>query len=213
MATKIEVYNRALLHMGGTRLKSLSENRSSRRNLDAAYDQALKYMLGAGLWNFGSRALELQSSDSVVPEFGYDYAFVMPEDYARTVKISDNEELTPTLSDFEEYGEYLLADVEPLYLLYVSTDEAFGGDPGKWTPTFVEALALELCHRTAGAIAQKKAEEVEAYRKQADRMAKRARGRDAVNQAPSRLPTGRLVNSRRGGRGGINSMRKTGYQY
>lgn len=211
MADKLSVYNRALQHLGEARLAALTDRRSARRELDAAWDEALKYMLEQGMWNFGSRAVSLSPDTTVTPQFGYTYAFALPDDWVRTVKISDNERLNPTLPDFEMYQSYILADVTILYLLYVSNGLAYGADPGKWNPAFAEGLAMELAYRTGGAIAGKSQAELNDMRAMASASEANARGKDAVNQAMSMLPPGRLTRSRAGSRGTINAMRKAGY--
>lgn len=211
MADKLSVYNRALQHLGEARLAALTDLRSGRRELDAAWDEALKFMLEQGMWNFGSRAVSLSPDTTVTPQFGYTYAFILPDDWVRTVKISDNERFNPTLPDFEMYQGYILADVTIVYLLYVSKGLAYGADPGKWNPAFAEGLAMELAYRTGATIAGKTQAELNDMKKHAAGAETDARGKDAVNQAMSRLPPGRLSRSRAGSRGGINAMRKAGY--
>lgn len=211
MADKLAVYNRALQHLGEARLAGLTDRRSSRRELDAAWDGALQYMLEQGMWNFGSRAVALSPDATATPQFGYTYAFLLPEDYVRTVKISDNERFAPTLPDFEPYQNYILTDASIVYLLYVSNGLAYGADPGKWNPAFVEGLAMELAYRTGGSIAGKTQAELDDMKKNAVGSETDARGKDAVNQPMAMLPPGRLSRSRAGNRGTINAMRKAGY--
>jgi hypothetical protein len=198
LATRIQVYNDVLFKLKTRRLASLTDDRPERKTLDEAWDGALDYMLEAGLWNFASRTEELQSSDSITPNFGYTYVFEKPEDYVRIIKISDIDTLTPTLDDFGEEGDYFLAWVDPLYLQYVSDGDDYGGDPGKWTASFTRALVLELAYRVAGHVTSAGEDAMKLLNQERERAIAYAKGKDVVNQPFVRLPPGRLTRSRAG---------------
>ena len=199
------------MELKATRILTLSDSRAERRALDAIWAQTLDYMLEQGMWNFAARAEELQPSDTSIPQYGYQYAFEKPDDYIRLLDISDNEDYEPTLDYFEDYGDYFLADVTPLYVNYVSNHYAYGGDPGKWKPTFAYAFALQMAVRAAGSIASLKKDEKSQLLMRAKKELTAAKGKDAVNQPADTLPAGRLIRARRGFRSGINAQRKAGY--
>jgi hypothetical protein len=197
MASRLDIYNQALLRLGERRLATLADNRPERRSLDAVWADTLAYMIEAGMWNFASRTEELQASETVVPTFGYTYAFEKPEDYVRIVAIADNELLGPTLDDFLEEGDYFYAWQEPLYLQYISNDTSYGADPGKWTASFSRAFTLELAYRIAPQIGASTELQKHLYEEK-DRCLKNAKTKDAVNQSMRRLPAGRLAQARIG---------------
>ena len=70
MTSKLEIYNRALYHIGERKISSLSENREPRRALDDHYTSGVTYCLESALWNFAIRAVEVESSTSIEPTFG-----------------------------------------------------------------------------------------------------------------------------------------------
>lgn len=211
MATKLSVYNEALLALKTRRLKTLSDNRSERRDLDAVWDETLKWMLERSLWNFATRAQEWLPSTDVSSGFGYQYVFAKPDDYMRLVDISDNERFTPTLGDFAEEGGYFFADTSLLWVRYVSTDQLAGYDPGSWKPAFARAFALELAWRAGPHVANLSAADKADLRRDRKIALMEAKSADAVNQPMAVLPAGRLVRARFGGRSGINAMRRTPY--
>lgn len=211
MATKLTVYNRALLALKSRRLSSLTENRAERRDLDAVWDEVLTWMLEQGLWNFATAPEEWTPSATAESQFGYQYVYEKPDDYVRLVSISANERFNPTLSDFAEEGDYFLSDVSPMWVRFVSSDTTKGRDPGKWKPAFAEAMALELAWRAGPHICSLSGQDKDDLRKDKKAALSKAKASDAVNQPMSILPVGRLVQSRNGRRNAYNNMRRTPY--
>ena len=197
MGTRLEIYNASLIRLGERRLATLSDNRTERRSLDAVWTDTLAYMIEAAMWNWAARTEELQSSDTVTPNFGYTYAFEKPDDYVRIVRIADNELLGPTLEDYIEEGDYFFAWGDPLYLQYISNDTDYGADPGKWTASFSRAFVLELAYRVAPQVGVN-AKLQELLYEEKNRALSYAKSKDVVNQAMTRLPAGRLIGSRMG---------------
>lgn len=211
MADKLTLYNLALgTHLDTRPLRALTDARTERRALDAVYPEALQWMLEQGMWNFAARSDEWPSSDTAVSNFGYQYAFEKPDDYVRLIKISDNENLLPTLDDFSEEGDFFFAWMDPIYVQYVSNDLEYGADPGKWKPAFIAAFAAELAWRAQGGCKPLSTADKDALRKLKLRLLQNSQSKDVVNQPMAELPTGRLVRAR-GGRGNYNRMRRTPY--
>ena len=151
MAAKLALYNCALSLIGEAEISTLEENVEARRVLDRKYDDAWRYCLEQGMWNFAIRAIEANDVASVTPTFGYQYAFTKPNDWLRTTGVwSDVRESDP-LTDYAFEQGYFYANLTPIYIRYVSSDPQYGMDLGKWPLTFqryVEAhLASEICER------------------------------------------------------------------
>jgi hypothetical protein len=207
MATdKLSVYNSALIHLEERRITSLTENREPRRVLDAIWDKTVKFCLERGQWNFALKSSELASSASVDPTFGYTYAFEKPDDWVRLTKISASDQLEPSLLRYSEEGDYWYADVDPLYIQYVSSDTDYGFDLGKWSFTFEEYVAIRLAFKAAGRLSGKDALKADLFKM--ERQARtEARSIDAQNQGTSFAPTGSWVQSRGGGLSVTNGRR------
>lgn len=173
-----------------------------RRLIDECYDDGIEYMLGQGLWNFGSRAVAIDA-EADGPAFGYTYSFEKPDDYIRLVKISDNGTLWPTLTNdageaYLEEGNYFHADVDPLYIQYVSDGVAYGRDTSLWPMAFRKAVEAYLALEIAPHAPKMSARGLEGLRNHYAVMLKDARNKDCVNQASIRPPPGRLARSRFG---------------
>lgn len=203
MAEKLELYNDALLILGERKLASLSENREPRRALDDAWDKALDYCLEQGYWNFAMRAVQIDSSASVVPAFGYDFAFVKPGDFIRMYRQSQYPQLDPPLLDIVDEPGYWYANCDPLYVKYVSNDTAYGKDLSIWSETFADYVAMRMALKTCKRITGK--DPTDELIKGEKKARVDARGKDAMNEPPGFPPTGTWVNARRRGVG--NSRR------
>lgn len=195
MASVLSVYNTALRHCGLRRLANLTEGVESRRALDDAYDDALKFMLERGFWNFAVRTIEM-SADPVTPMFGYTYAFEKPTDWRRTLVISSDDGGKCPIRFIDERG-YWHANYDPIFVRYVSDDAVYGGNVAKWPQTFVEAFGLYLASQVVERLTQSDAK-LERIIKLEKRATSLALSRDAMDEPPGELPRGGWAVSRSG---------------
>lgn len=189
MASKLGLFNGALRELGHDKLASLSEEAERRYVLDDVYDDVVDECLEAGQWKFAIRAVEIEDDTGIEPAFGYTYAFEKPvADFIRLTALSDNDRLSPSLSDYREEGGYWYADVTPLYAAYVSKDASYGLNLTEWPPgfaAFVElALAEAICMRLTQSDSKK-----QAVAKNLEKARKHARSIDA-QAGPTRNPNG-----------------------
>ncbi len=197
--TRLQLYNGALRELGETRLASLTENREPRRALDDFYDQAVNYCLEAGQWNFALRSVEFTANEDIEAEFGYTYTFDKPSDWIRTAALTSDEHGRLTLLQYQDESQYWFADINPIYVRYVSNDESFGLDLGAWPSRFTRFVELYLAYLACERLTQNatKRRELAADLKAAK---KEALNSDAMNDAGPRFsPPGRVVRSRMGG--------------
>lgn len=197
MTTKLSLYNAAIRKLGHERLASLAEASTARYALDDAYDESLSFCLEQGFWNFAMRAVQADSSTSVVPTFGYTHAFTKPDDFIRLYQMSAEDTFRTPLQDFVDEPNFWYANPDPLFVKYVSSDAAYGHDLSIWPATFAEYVALRLATETCKKITGSFPSEdmVRALKRaRADALSK-----DAMNEPPGRMPEGTWVQSRRGG--------------
>lgn len=208
MTDKLALYNGALRKCGAARLAALSDEGEGRRALDECYAERLKLCLESGFWNFATRLVQLTASPSIATGFGYRYGFDKPDDWVKTAAVTlDAHGLEPLLF-YEDLTDFWLADMETIYVRYVSNDQDWGMDLGRWPAgftDFVQAdLAWEICERLTSSAAKK--DDLEKRRKTA---LLNALNRDAMNQPVTRFPPpGRLVMSR-----GASGMREQGRRF
>lgn len=196
MTDRLSLYNGALIKLGQPRLASLTDENKARRALDFAYDPTVKACLEAGLWNFAMRFASATESPSVDTTLGYQFVFDKPDDWLRTAGVTVDAHGRVPLLHYDDRIDYWLADIDTIYVRYVSNHEDYGLDLGRWPESFVDyvktALAVETCEEITGS-----ATRMERLEKARDKAWKKASNRDVMNEPVSKFPpVGRLVRSR-----------------
>lgn len=189
MATsQIQLYNIGLLFIGERRLESLAETREPRRMLDEVWTRgngATRYFLEQGYWNFAMRAIKIDSSPSISPDFGYSFAFEKPDDFIRLNMISGDDRFNWPLPDYEIEAGIIYCDVDPLFIRYVSDDEDWGADFSLWPETFTLWAGSWLGYQIVPTL--KNEVDREALKKELRKLLVDARSKDA-QQEPPRFP-------------------------
>lgn len=198
MADKLGLFNGALYLIGQRKLSALDDNVEGRRVLDQRWVPVVDTCLEEAYWKFAVRAVESEASDSVDPEFGYQYAHQRPSDFIRLVEISAGDIFDPPLANYREESGYWYTDCDPLYVRYTSNGTSFGWDVGAWTRAFanyIEAcLAFDVAPRlTDSAALSERLTKLVKERRQA------ARNLDAMSEGAKFRPQGSWVSSRGGG--------------
>jgi hypothetical protein len=198
MASKLSVYQSALLVLGERKLSSLTEERAPRRRLDSVWDDGgVKSCLQAGFWNFAMRAVELSYSPSITPAFGLRYAFDKPTDWVRTWMVSCDDRFTEELHGYEDEGAYWYADPDTIWVRYVSSDTSWGMDLSLWPENFTRYVehyfAWRICKGTTGSNTDKETLGAEMLR-----LLKIARATDAMDETTRFAPEGSWSKARRG---------------
>ncbi len=203
MATKLQLYNKALLYCKERSLGSLSEEREPRRLLDHVYDTGgIDFCLEEGLWKFATRSVRIDFDASEDPEFGFQYMFTKPTDWVKTVSVCSDEYFQNPITHYAHRNGFWYSDLQEIYVQYVSNGTDFGYSLGDWPASFLNYVAshfaLEICGKLKGAGVTR--DEVMQIHEENRANAK---NNDAWNQ-PQRYPaTGRWASARlRGGRGG-----------
>lgn len=197
MTTQLALYNIALMHVGQRKLASTSEDQEGRYYLDEVYDASLDFCLRQGYWNFCIRAIEMDAD--ITPNFHYSYGFTKPSDWAKTVMLSDSESFADPLLDYQDQGGYWLANVDPLYIKFVSTTN--GTDETLFPSDYTEYVGAYLAWKIYKRVTEHSEDERTKFERNVVRPAlRRALANDAMDQPPGFPPTGSWVRSRGGGK-------------
>lgn len=204
-ATKLSLYNGALLECGERPLASLAENVESRRLLDTAWDSgAVDFCLGQGQWKFATRTIEMASEPSVTTPFGYSKAYLIPDDHICTTGLCSDEFGNSPITQYSTEQGYIFSDIEPIYLSYVSNDAAYGGDFSLWPADFVEYVHAYLASKIIKKLNQSESDRNTIYQLLKMRL-RDAKSSDAMEGPTKFLPRGRFVSARLGsGRGRLD---------
>lgn len=198
LGTASAVYAGALTLIKQRYAKPIGDSKMLRQTLDTEYTKSVHYLLEQGLWNFAQRTYAIDASTDVEPAFGYQNAFEKPTDYVRLVAISDNEDLWPTLDNYDDSGDIWSADCDPLYVTFISDHTSTGWAMSRWPATFLKAVEHDLAIRIAGTLPDISANALALLADQAKRALSDARSKDAMNQPVMRPPPGRLTRARVG---------------
>ncbi len=188
MTDKLSRYNGALRICGDRSLASLTENRESRRLLDAVWnDGAVRACLAKGNWQWATRTQQINYDSSYDPDFGYRYAFPYPSDCVRTVAISDDEYFSEGMTQFVDERKIWFADVDKIYVKFVSDDSSYGGDLSLWPESFNDLidsyLAMNIISKLTGIVTS-----VESVKDTYKKALSEAQGLDGLNR-PTTFPS------------------------
>jgi hypothetical protein len=192
---KIDVYNSALGLLGETKLSGLSESREPRFALDDAWTPAVNSCLESAPWNFALRAVRIDKSITVIPAFGWANAFAKPDDWRRTHILSGSETFEQVLERFGDEYDHWYADIDPIYVLFVSNDAGYGLDLSRWSQKFEDYVANELADRICLRVTSSESK-LERIKRDKKRVKRDAEAIDAMNQANPRPPLSSWARSR-----------------
>jgi hypothetical protein len=206
--TKLALYNGALRHIGQGKLAAIDEAVENRRLLDDIYDDnAINTVLEMGLWNFAMRTVKLEYDSTVDPDFGLRRGFAKPSDWVRTAQAASDEYFTTPLIDqeFNDEQAYFFADIDTIYLRYVSDDNAYGSDLSIWPNSFVKCFQWYMAWELVPRIAENKTAQDEVWKMLQDQL-KNARSKDAQNEGIKFPPASGWAMARGSGRRGRRDL-------
>lgn len=137
--------------------------------MNREWDDAVKYVLEQGAWNFALRRAMLQGGSETMPGSqiadviegyslppavetttttglpdmqGFTYGYIMPSDFLHKIWVkTDANDVFET--PHRLLGDSIFTNVEPIILEYVASD-SFTTDPTNWPATFSEAVSAYL---------------------------------------------------------------------
>lgn len=197
MATQLSIFNGALRELGERRLAATTEATEPCRLLNDNWSEAVAYCLEQGHWKFAQRSAQVLYNPAYAPSFGLRWQFDKPADLVRVSKLCIDAYFNAPLLRYETEGSFWFADVDTLYVSYVSSDVAYGGDMSKWPSTFVRYVELELASRIVKRLTQNSTDK-ETLKKDTHKALVDSRSKDA-EQAPTQFfPAGSWTRARYG---------------
>lgn len=204
---RLQIYQDALLLCKQRFLASLSEDCEARRLLDNVWTGGgVKNCLEQGQWQFAMRSVMIDSDPDITPEFGYQYAFGKPTDWVLTSALCSDERFRVPITGYRDEISNWTTDVTPIYVQYVSNDDAFGNNLALWPQTFCDFVAAFFASKVVGKLTSDDEIRQEILRPTTgalDRTRLIAKNRAAMTQATQYPATGSWVRARTGrfGRG------------
>lgn len=200
MATKLDVYKQAELHIGKSTITLLTSDVEARYKFDQAWAGVVEEAFNEGDWNFAKKTSSLTPSGNPAIE-GWTYAFDYPDDYLRTLSVAPFALWSGEFYGFADRGGNLYANVDSLLLTYIG--DHLVDTVETWPTMFWRYVSMKLAYETCEALTNgsTKQEDLEKRLKKALRQAKNV---DARNEPNKRLGAGSWLRSRQGWGGASN---------
>ncbi len=200
MLTKLSAINGALrlLRKGALSASELANNsREPARVANAVWDSDfVRGCLEAGAWRFAIRTRQVIADPGIDPQFdgagGFLYAYEKETDWLRTIGVYNDPSMQSAYSDYRDEAGYIFANVDTLYVSYISDDASFGGNLAIWPRSFQEYVEAKLAHEIAGPLTQEGADMMGL----AELRLRKAIGKDVINESARRQPIGSWVRAR-----------------
>lgn len=209
MATKLSLWNDALRAIGELRLASLTEDVEARYVLDDAWTGTVEFLFTEGLWNFATETVKITSDLGQPPIPGWSYTFDKPVGWLRTIAVSTTS-LFREEAVYRDEGNRIYANVDTLYIRFLSNNKSADDQITNWPPSFCNAvsayLAMLCAERLSGseAKADKLATEYE-------KALASAKNKDAMDQATLYIRPGNWIRAMRGSYSSRDSGPLSGY--
>jgi len=194
--SRLELYNSALVICGERILTSLTEDRKSRRLLDHVWDNdGVDACLERGQWRFARRTKRFDYDTDMTTDFGYNRAFSKPTDWVATSAVCSDEYFNAPLTDYVDEADYWFAEIDEIYVKYVSNDASFGGNLSLWPATFTDYVGAAFAAKIVLALTQDDEKKQDVLAEEKRRLVL-AKSNDAMVDPQQFPPSGSWVNSR-----------------
>ena len=141
MASTVDICNGALNQLGATTILSLTEDSKNARLCNSRFTQVRDAVFRSHPWNCLQKRVEL-AADTTAPAWGFSYAYTLPADCLRLLKILDYD------SNYKVEGRKILSNTSSMKILYIGRIT----DPNEYDELLRETLSASLAADIAFAV-------------------------------------------------------------
>jgi hypothetical protein len=165
VATQLGLYNGALLICRERFLTALTDPGEPCRLLNYVWSEnGVNACLEMAQWNFAMRTISIIPDPSIQPSFGYVYVYDKPADWVLTSAVSEEPYFRVPLTRYFDEAGYWYADLQTIYVRYVSNDPTYGGNLGAWPESFDEMVKAYFAWRIIGKLTKDENEQARVER-------------------------------------------------
>jgi len=198
VTTKPDVLNETLFLLGQPQMNGPADTSSWVRRITARYAPTVKLLLECHPWNFPAQRVALELAEVAGTSVGREYKYNKPADCLRINMINDTGSTNDNeIPDYDDEGGYILADMSPCHLFYISS--AWATKEGSWPQIFAHCVSTELASICAEATT-KSLNKGMTLEQRAAKALKRGKSWDASQKPFKRMPGGLWAAARRGSR-------------
>jgi hypothetical protein len=172
--TVTDICNKALSHLGESRIVDIAERTVAAEKCRDVYDLERDALLRVHRWNFARDRATL-SALSAAPAFGWAFQYTLPADCLRVLELNDSTDDTA----YSIEGRNLLTNATTAKIVFTRRIL----DPNQYDVLFVQALALKMAAALAKTIINS-TEEKGALLQEFSRVMSEAGWVDAVESKP-----------------------------
>jgi hypothetical protein len=187
---QVTICNKALDLVGEPPIIAIDDNTRAGRLCKKNFDLGLDYVLSLHPWRFARKRVVI-SPMTATPAFGFDNQYQLPSDMLRHFIITTGSNVP--LEDYKIEGDYILSDLNPIYLIYISSIDS--ARLTRVDPTFAELVAAYLAFVFSMPLKQSRTDREDAQ-KYFELCLRRARSIDSKNDQPQQIHADEFVNSR-----------------
>lgn len=212
-ALRLAIYNDALVSILGEDRVFADEDSKAKRVMDMIWNgdsghAAVANALERHGWNFAMRTQELYPEASFTTQFGEEFVFAIPDDYARLESLATEPGFAVPLTAraYRVEAGFVYADMDLLYIRYVSVDPTYGLNSALWPAGFKKYLAGYLAFEAAEALTNDSSKQDRAAFRMEQSIAG-AKAIDGMAEGAKFPPTGSWARTRLGSRRGDGGYR------
>jgi len=146
MASVVNMCNSALNLLGASTISALTDDTKNARLCNQRYEPVRNRVFRSHAWNCLHKRVQL-AQNSTAPVVEYDYAYLLPSDCLRVLKIHNGTtDSIATNLDYKIEGRNIVTDIDTIFLIYIALDT----DPNNYDTYLRESishqLAADLCY-------------------------------------------------------------------
>ncbi len=146
MASVVDICNSALNLLGASTISALTDDSKNARLCNQRYEPIRNRVFRSHAWNCLHKRVQL-AQNSTAPVVEYTYAYALPSDCLRVLKIHNGTtDSIASSMDYKLEGRNIVTDIDTVYLIYIALDT----DPNNYDTYLRESishqLAADLCY-------------------------------------------------------------------
>ena len=191
MASVVNICNSALNLIGASTISALTEDTKNARLCNQRYEPVRNRVFRSHNWNCLVKRVQL-AQNSTAPAIEYDYAYALPSDSLRVLKIHNgNVDSIESNLEYKIEGKNIVTNETTVYVVYVALDT----DPNNYDAYLREAISHQLAADLAYAITNN-ATLANNYMARADERLREARFIDATEKSLDTVEAKEFTNAR-----------------
>jgi hypothetical protein len=191
MASTVDICNSALNLLGASTISALTDDSKNARLCNQRYEPIRNRVFRAHAWNCLHKRVQL-AQNSTAPVVEYTYAYALPSDCLRVLKIHNGTtDSIASSMDYKLEGRNIVTDEGTIYLIYI----ALITDPNEYDSYLQESISHQLAADIAYAVTNN-ATLAKNYMERADERLREARFIDATENALGTVESNEFTDAR-----------------